>query len=69
VEDEVDVLVDPDRLGHVVVDEVEALLVPVVLHVLERPGLEVVHADHAVALVEQVIAEVRAEEPGAAGYD
>ena len=34
----------------------------------QRPGLEVVHADHAVAALEQVVAEVRAEEPGAARH-
>ena len=33
----------------------------------ERAGLEVVDADDAVAAREQVVAEVRAEEAGAAG--
>ncbi len=37
------------------------------LDVLERARLEVVDADHPVPLLEQVVAEMRAEEPGAAG--
>ena len=38
-----------------------------VLDVLQRAGLEVVDADHPVPLAEQVLAEVGAEEAGAAG--
>ena len=34
---------------------------------VSEPGLEVVDADHAVAAVEQLVAQVRAEEAGAAG--
>ena len=40
-----------------------------VLDVLQRAGVEVVDADHPVALGQQVIAQVRAEEPGSAGDD
>ena len=39
------------------------------LDVLERPGVEVVHADDAEIPRDQVIAEVGAEEPGPAGDD
>ena len=39
-----------------------------VLDVLQRARVEVVEADDPVALGEQVLAEVRAEEPGAAGH-
>ena len=66
MEDVVDRLVDPDRLDHVVVDERERV-VALVGDVLERPGLEVVDTDDAVPLLEQVIAEMRPEETGAAG--
>ena len=38
-----------------------------VLDVRQRAGLEVVDADHAVAAAQQLVAQVRAEEPGAAG--
>ena len=61
VEDEVDRLVDRDVLGDVVVQE-EELVAAEVLEVLERRRLEVVDADHAVPLREQVVAEMRAEE-------
>ena len=68
VEDEVDRLVDLDVLDHVVVDEREVVVADV-LDVRERARLEVVHADHAVALLEQVLAEMRAEKAGSAGDD
>jgi hypothetical protein len=55
--DDIDVLVDEERLGQVVVDEVEvaALDVP---DVLERPGVEVVDADDSVSEREQIVAQV-----------
>jgi hypothetical protein len=40
-----------------------------VLDVLQRAGLEVVDAEHAVPLAEQVLAQVGAEKPGSAGHD
>jgi len=39
------------------------------LNVLKAPGFEVVDADHPVAAGDQVVAEVRAEEPGSASYN
>jgi hypothetical protein len=54
---DVDRLVDLQVEGHVVVDERERVAAEV-LDVLERAGLEVVHADHPLALCEQVVAEV-----------
>ena len=47
------------------VDELELGVLRDVRQVLERTGLEIVDADDPVALLEQVIAEIRAEEPGA----
>jgi hypothetical protein len=61
VVDEVDVLLDEERLRQVVVDEDE-VPVPDVLEVLKRPGVEVVDADDPVLLREQVVAEVRPQE-------
>ena len=66
VVDEVDVLGDVDVLDDVDVAEVEGRVADV-LDVLQRAGLEVVDADHPVPLAEQVLAEVGAEEAGAAG--
>ena len=68
VVDEVDLPVDVDVLGHVVVEELEALAAQV-RDVLQRPGVEVVDADDSEAVLDQVVAEVRAEETGAAGDD
>jgi hypothetical protein len=66
VVDEVDRPRDLDLLGDVVVQERERLVADV-LDVPQRAGLEVVDADHAVAALEQVVAQVRAEEARAAG--
>ncbi len=66
MEDVVDRPVDVDRLDHVVVQERELVALDVG-DVLQRARLEVVDADHAMPLGEQVVAEMRAEEPGSAG--
>ena len=66
VVDEVDVLGDVDVGGDVDVTEVERLVTDVG-DVLQRPGLEVVEADHPVPVAEQPLAEMGPEEAGAAG--
>ena len=66
VVDEVDVLGHVDVLGDVDVAEDEGVVADVG-DVLQRPGLEVVDADHPVALPEQVLTEMGAEEAGPAG--
>ena len=63
---EVDGLVAGDRRDDVVVDERERLVAQVV-DVLQRRHDQVVDADHAVVALEQRLAEVGAEEAGAAG--
>jgi hypothetical protein len=68
VEYVVDGTFDLDVLDDVVVDEQEVVAADV-LEVLERARLEVVDAEHAVALREEVIAEMGAEEPGSARDD
>jgi hypothetical protein len=67
VENEVDGLLEEEGLGEIVVQGLELRLVRDVLDVLERAGVEVVDADDTVPLGEQVIAEVGADEAGAAG--
>jgi hypothetical protein len=54
--------------GHVVIHEREGIAAQM-LNVLKAPGFEVVDADHPVAAGDQVVAEVRAEEPGSASYN
>jgi hypothetical protein len=68
VVDEVDRLLDEVLVGDVEIQIGEALDVADVRDVAQRPGLEVVHADHAVASREQLVAEMRTEKSGAAGY-
>jgi hypothetical protein len=67
VENEVDGLLEEEGLGEIVVQGLELRLGRDVLDVLERAGVEVVDADDTVPLGEQVIAEVGADEAGAAG--
>ena len=60
----------PDVLAHVVLDEREARAGRRGARCWRwSPVTQVVDADHLVAPVEQALAEVRAEEPGAAGDD
>jgi hypothetical protein len=47
--------------------EVEELGIADVLDVVQRPRLEVVHADDPMSAGEQLVAQVRPKEPGAAG--
>ena len=66
VVDEVERLVDKERLGDVVRRR-SGTLVADVLDVRERAADEVVDADDAMAALEQVVAEMRAEEAGSSG--
>src|SRR5215204_6234293 len=66
VENEVDRLVDLEVVDHVVVDEDEFVAADV-LDVREGADDEVVDADHAMTLREQVFAKVATEKAGAAG--
>src|SRR5204863_2847408 len=59
--------VDVDVVGDVVFDEAEAVAAEEVLDVFRIAGDEVVHADDFVSAIEKELAEVRAEEAGAAG--
>jgi hypothetical protein len=56
-----------ERMGHVVADQFEVGLIEQVVDVGLLAGEEVVEADDVVALLDESIAQVRAEEPGAAG--
>jgi hypothetical protein len=68
VVDEVDRLIDVVGLDDVDADVEEALGVADVLDVGQRAGLEVVDADHAVPARQQLVAQMRAEESCASGY-
>ena len=54
-------------MTHEIVLHEDEPLVAQMLDVRQRPRLEVVDAEHAVATAEQCFAEVGAEEPGPAG--
>ena len=57
-----------DLLADVGDDEAEAVVAHQVGHVLPRSGGEVVEADDGVAPLDQTVAQVRAQEAGAAGH-
>ncbi len=65
VEEVVDLLVDEEGIDHVVVPEREPIVAQM-LDVLERRDDQVVDADDAMPLLEQVFAQMRAEEAGTA---
>ncbi len=69
MEDVVDALLEEEGLGDVVVDEEEVVAVSQVLDVLQRARVEVVDADDAVALRQEVVAKMRPKEAGPAGND
>lgn len=69
MEDEGDVAKDVDVVGDVGVHKLESRAAGQVLDVRGRTGEEVVDADHAVAVVEKALTDVRAQEAGAAGDD
>jgi hypothetical protein len=66
---ELDRLVDLVVPGDVEHLEAEVGAIFDVSDVLERAGIEVVHADDTMAAGEQVVAQVRAEKARAAGYE
>src|SRR6476660_2116225 len=68
VVDDVDGLCDVQVQRDVLVDE-EELFPPEVLHVLERARVQVVDADDAIPLRDEVIAEMGTEKPGPASND
>ena len=62
------VALDVQREGHVVAQHLEAPVVQEVVDVAFVSGVEVVHADHLVPLLQKFFAEPAAEEPAAARY-
>ena len=66
--DDVDGLVDLDRLRHVVVEEREGVAAQV-RDVVERARQQIVDADHPVADGDEVVAEMRPEESRPTGDD
>jgi hypothetical protein len=58
---------DVQRERDVVTHELETWLVEQVVEVRTRAGVEVVHDEHVMSLVEQPPGQVRADEAGAAG--
>ena len=69
MEYDVDRPADVDVVGHVAAQQAEAWRVGEVLDVDRRTGDEVVEAEHLIPVAEQVLAQVRTEEAGAAGHN
>src|SRR5262249_25497355 len=61
--------VDQERIGDVVVEQAEARIAAQVIDVRESPGDQVIDADDFMALGQEAIAEMGAEEAGASGND
>jgi hypothetical protein len=60
---------DIERKGHVVADEIEAVVADDAIDVASCPGEKVVDADEVSAVLEQALAQMRAEKPGAPGHN
>ena len=58
---------EQDRLGHVVADKLEFLVVEQVSDIRFPAGKKIVEADDLVALIQKPLAKMRADKPGAAG--
>ena len=69
VQDGVQGPLDLDEVRHVVQDELEVVVAPQVGDIGGVPGQEVVHPDHAVALGQEPVTQVRAQEPRRARYE
>ena len=69
VENVVDCAVDGDRLGDIVLDELEAGIRGEVVDVLERAGQEVIHANDFVPFGQEPFAKVGTHKAGSAGDD
>src|SRR4051794_10616801 len=67
MEHEVDLLVDEERLRHVLLQEHE-IRVAEMLDVGQRPGVEIVDTDHPVTLRQQRIAQMRPQKAAATGH-
>ena len=61
--------VDLQRMRDVVADELEAVVFPQRLDVLQSAGDEVIHADDFIAALEETFAQMGTDEAGAAGDD
>src|SRR4051794_10396537 len=59
---------EEDRVHHVMPHDLEARVREMMRDIASRTCEEVVQADHLGALGDQAIAQVAAQEPGAAGY-
>ena len=66
--DEIDPLLDPDRLRQIMRDERE-LVLPHVLDVRQRARLQIVDTDDPVTPLQQCVTEMRTEKAGTAGDD
>ena len=68
VEHDVHGLLEKERLGEVVVDEVKIRAVLNVLNVLERASIEVVDTDDPISITKQKVTQVRPEKPGSSRH-
>ena len=69
MEDVVDLAVDLDRLGDIVLDEPETGVLEQACDVSASAGQQIVHADDLVAVAQETLAEMRSDEPRPAGDD
>src|SRR5438477_11499143 len=60
---------DIERKGHIVADQIEAVVVDHAIDVAACAGEKVIAADEVGAILEQTLAQMRAEKSGTAGHN
>jgi hypothetical protein len=60
---------DIERKGHIVADQIEAVVVDYAIDIAPGAGEEVIDADEVGAVLEQALAQMRAEKTGTAGHN
>ena len=60
---------DIERKGHIVADQIEAMVVDDAIDVAAGAGEKVIDTDDIGAVLEQALAQVRAEKSGTAGHN
>ena len=63
------IVVDLDAVADILPDELEVVPSIEVSYVVERSRDEIIDAGYAVSLIEEVVAHVTADEPGATSHD
>src|SRR5690625_48149 len=69
MQDQIQIALDVDEVGDIVLDKVKIGIAEQVLDIDHTACKQVVHADHPIPFIEKPVTEVGAEKPGSTGYE